>query len=68
MADKLYSYQIHCAEAMTDDRLVRDTVITIMAGSLAQAIAKAKQLLGDEAARKAVWWPGSILDLEAVVK
>jgi len=66
--DKRYSYQIHCAEAMTDERLVRDTVVTVLARSLPEAIARAKQLLGQEAASKTKWWPGSILDLDAVVK
>ena len=63
-----YSYQIHCAEAMTDERLVRDTVVTVAADSLAEAVDKARRLLGEEAPRKTVWWPGSVVEFAAVVK
>jgi hypothetical protein len=58
-----YSYQIHCAEAMTDERLLRDTVVTVTAGSLSEAVKKAKCLLGAEAERKMVWWPGSVAEI-----
>lgn len=58
-----YSYQIHCAEAMTDERLLRDTVVTVTACSLAEAVEKAKRLLGTEAERKMVWWPGSVAEI-----
>ncbi len=61
--DARYSYQIHCAEAMTDERLLRDTVVTVVAASLSEAVEKAKRLLGVEAERKTVWWPGSIAEI-----
>lgn len=65
MAEKAgrWSFELQCAESMTDAQLTRSTMVTVVAESLAEARGRARAVLGDEAQRKTVFWPSRITEL-----
>lgn len=63
MAEQLYSWTLLCAEDEVGPQFTRSTTVRVVEADLPAAIAHAKRVLGDEAAKKRIFFPAEIVEI-----